>query len=145
SHLRICDRPQDIHAVRIAAGEARCVIGGDLVVSASAEAVSRMRAGLTRAVVNCAETPTAEFTRNPDWQFPVAAMQRSISEATGTDGVDFVDATELATALMGDAIATNLLLLGYAWQKGLVPVSQEALERAIELNAVAVDMNRNAF
>ncbi|MBS1137090.1 MAG: indolepyruvate ferredoxin oxidoreductase [Proteobacteria bacterium] len=146
SHLRICDRPQDIHAVRIAAGEARCVIGGDLVVSASAEAVSRMRAGLTRAVVNCAETPTADdFTHDPDWQFPVVAMQRSIAEATGTDGVDFVDATELATALMGDAIATNLFLLGYAWQKGLVPVSQEALERAIELNAVAVDMNRNAF
>ena len=145
SHLRICDRPQDIHAVRIAAGEARCVLGGDLVVSASAEAVSRMRAGLTRAVVNCAETPTADFTHDPDWQFPVVAMQRSIAEATGTDGVDFVDATELATALMGDAIATNLFLLGYAWQKGLVPVSQEALERAIELNAVAVDMNRNAF
>ena len=145
SHLRICDRPQDIHAVRIAAGEARCVIGGDLVVSASAEAVSRMRAGLTRAVVNCAETPTADFTHDPDWQFPVVAMQRSIAEATGTDGVDFVDATELATALMGDAIATNLFLLGYAWQKGLVPVSLEALERAIELNAVAVDMNRNAF
>ena len=145
SHLRICDRPQDIHAVRIAAGEARCVLGGDLVVSTSAEAVSRMRAGLTRAVVNCAETPTADFTRDPDWQFPLAAMQRSIAEATGTDGVDFVDATELATALMGDAIATNLLLLGYAWQKGLVPVSQEALERAIELNGVAVDMNRKAF
>ena len=145
SHLRICDRPQDIHAARIAAGEARCVLGGDLVVSASAEAVSRMRAGLTRAVVNCAETPTADFTHDPDWQFPVVAMQRSIAEATGTDGVDFVDATELATALMGDAIATNLFLLGYAWQKGLVPVSQEALERAIELNDVAVDMNKKAL
>jgi indolepyruvate ferredoxin oxidoreductase len=145
SHLRICDRPQDIHAVRIAAGEARCVIGGDLVVSAAAEAVSRMRSGLTRAVVNCAETPTADFTRNPDWQFPLAAMQHSIAEATGADGVDFVDATALAMALMGDAISTNLFLLGYAWQKGQVPVSQEALERAIELNGVAVDMNRTAF
>ncbi len=145
SHIRIADSPESIHAVRIATGEANVVIGGDIVVSAGAEAINKMRAGLTRAVVNCAETPTLDFINNPDWQFPLAAMQQSIVDAVGRDRADFFDATRIATRLMGDTIATNLFLLGYAWQRGLVPVSHEALQRAIELNAVAVDMNRAAF
>ena len=72
-------------------------------------------------------------------------MERSIAEATGPDGVEFLDATRLATGLLGDSIASNLFMLGYAYQRGLVPLSSEAIERAIELNAVAVDFNRNAF
>ncbi len=75
SHLRIADQPGDIHAARIATGEAQAVIGGDLVVTAGAEALSKVLAGKTRAVVNVAETPTAEFTHNPDWQFPQQRMQ----------------------------------------------------------------------
>ena len=145
SHVRIADRPDDLHAVRIAAGEADAVIGGDVVVSASVEALAKMAAGKTRLVVNCAETPTSEFTRNPDWRFPLAKMQMSIREAVGKDGVDFLDAQRLATDLMGDSIAANLFLLGYAWQRAMVPVSHAALQKAIELNAVAVDMNRKAF
>jgi indolepyruvate ferredoxin oxidoreductase len=96
-------------------------------------------------VVNCAETPTSEFTRNPDWQFPLDKMEAAIVEAVGPDGCDFLDAQNLATKLMGDAIATNLFLLGYAWQKGWVPISEASLERAIELNGAAVPMNRQAF
>ncbi len=145
SHVRLADRPEDIHAVRIAAGEANAVIGGDIVVSASQEALAKMQTGITRAAVNCAETPTAEFIRNPDWQFPLDLMQRTITEATGEGRADCVDATALATALMGDAIYTNLFLLGFAWQKGLVPVSLAALEKAIELNGVAVETNRKAL
>ena len=145
SHIRIADRPDDLHAVRIAAGEADAVIGGDVVVSASVEALAKMAAGKTRLVVNCAETPTSEFTRNPDWRFPLAKMQMSIREAVGKDGVDFLDAQRLATDLMGDSIATNLFLLGYAWQRAMVPVSHAALQKAIELNAVAVDMNRKGL
>ena len=145
SHIRIADRPEDLHAVRIAAGEANAVIGGDVVVSASVEALAKMAAGRTRAVVNCAETPTSEFTLNPDWQFPLARMQGAIRDAVGEARCDFLDAQQIATALMGDAIATNPFLLGYAWQKGMVPVSHDALMQAIELNGVAVDMNRKAF
>ena len=145
SHVRIADRPEDIHAVRVAAGEADAVIGGDIVVSANAEALAKMRAGITHAVVNCAETPTAEFIRNPDWQFPLATMQRTILEATGEGRSDFIDAGKFATTLMGDAIFSNLFLLGFAWQKGLIPVSQAALQKAIELNGVAVEANRKAF
>lgn len=144
SHVRIADEPQALHAVRIAAGEANVLIGGDLVVSASDEALAKMRAGFTRAVVNSAQTPTADFAANPDWQFPRDKMQTTIMEATAGQ-CEFVDAQHLATRLMGDAIATNLFLLGYAWQKGLVPVSFEALKRAIELNGVAIDMNLAAL
>ncbi|MCL2657837.1 MAG: indolepyruvate ferredoxin oxidoreductase family protein [Betaproteobacteria bacterium] len=145
SHVRIAERPEDLHAVRVAAGEANAVIGGDLIVSASNEALARMACGVTRAVVNCAEAPTSEFAYNPDWDFPLASMQQALTDTLGANAVDFLDAQKLATTLFGDAIATNLFLLGYAWQKGLVPVSEAALMQAIELNGVAVAMNRAAF
>ncbi len=145
SHIRIGNAPEDIHAVRIAAGEARLVLGCDLVVAAGENAVVKMRAGSTRAVINSRETMTGEFTHNADLAFPEAAMHKVVETATGAGGAEFVDATKLATALMGDAIATNLFMLGYAWQKGSVPISREAIERAIDLNAVAVDANKQAF
>jgi indolepyruvate ferredoxin oxidoreductase len=144
-HVRIAERPEDIHAVRIAVGEAQAVIGGDIVVTAGQEALAKMSAGATRVVVNCAQTPTADFTHDANWTFPLADMQRLIAEGAGPGRADFIDAAGLATSLMGDALATNLFLLGYAWQKGLVPVSEEALQRAIELNGVAVEMNRKSF
>jgi indolepyruvate ferredoxin oxidoreductase len=134
THLRFADRPEDIHAARIATGEADAILGGDVVVTAGNEALSKMLEGRTRAVVNCTETPTAEFTRNPDWQFPLARMQQTVAATVGADHAWFLDAQALATALMGDALYTNMFLLGYAWQKGLVPVSLPALGRAIELN-----------
>jgi len=145
SHVRIAERPEDIHAVRVAAGEANAVIGGDIVVSANPEALAKMKAGFTRAVVNCAATPTAEFIRNPDWQFPLEKMQQTILDAAGEGRADFIDANSLATALMGDAIFGNLFLLGHAWQRGLVPVSLAAMHKAIELNGVAVEANLKAF
>jgi indolepyruvate ferredoxin oxidoreductase len=145
SHLRIADRPEDIHAARIATGEAHAILGGDLVVSASTEALSKMLEGRTRAVVSCTETPTAEFTRNRDWHFPLAGLQQQLVETLGRDNVEFIDAQHLATALMGDALYANMLLLGYAWQNGLVPVSAAALHKAIELNGAAVEANRQAF
>jgi indolepyruvate ferredoxin oxidoreductase len=145
SHVRIAERPDQIHAVRIAAGNAELLLGCDLVVSASADALSKLEPGYSRAIVNSHEIMTGDFTRNPDLVFPTAALERSIAEATGSTGAEFVDATRLATGLLGDSIAANLFLLGYAYQKGLVPLSAEAIERAIELNAVAVDFNKSAF
>jgi indolepyruvate ferredoxin oxidoreductase len=149
SHVRIANSPEDLHAVRIATGEADAVIAGDVIVAASREALMHMAGGRTRAVVNSCETPTAEFTRNPDWQFPLAKMQEAIRASTGrSDGhgaATFIDATALATRLLGDAIGTNLFLLGMAWQQGLVPVSGAALQRAIELNGTAVEANLKAF
>ena len=145
SHLRIADRPEDIHAARIATGEAHAVLGGDLVVSAGTEALSKMLEGRTRAVVSCSESPTADFTRNRDWHFPLAGMKRQLVDTLGGEQVAFLDAQHLATRLMGDALYGNMLLLGYAWQLGLVPVSARALDQAIELNGTAVAANRQAF
>src|SRR5690606_7877116 len=145
SHVRIADRPDDIHAVRIAAGEANAVIGCDLVVAAAADALAKMRKGTTRAVVNSYEAVTADFTRRPDLKFPGAQLHALLQEAVGADAVDFIDATDIATALMGDSIATNMFMLGFAWQKGLIPLPAEAIDRAIELNGVAVEANREAF
>jgi indolepyruvate ferredoxin oxidoreductase len=120
-------------------------LGCDLVVSASADALSKLQLGNSRAIVNSHETITGEFTRDPDLKFPVREMQRSISDATGPENAEFLDATHLATGLLGDSIASNLFMLGYAYQRGLVPVSDAAIERAIALNGVAVELNLDAF
>jgi indolepyruvate ferredoxin oxidoreductase len=149
SHVRIANSPDELHAVRIATGEADAVIAGDVIVAASREALLKMTGNRTRALVNSCETPTAEFARDPDWQFPLAKMQDAIRAATGRSdshgAATFIDATTLSTRLLGDALGTNLFLLGHAWQQGLVHVSGAALERAIELNGTAVEMNLKAF
>ena len=145
SHIRIAQKPEQIHAVRIAAGEARLVIGCDLIVSASDEAIAKMRTGYTRAVVNSDVAPTGEFTKDPNLQLPSLEMADAIREAVGTDAAEFVDGSALATALMGDSIATNLFMVGYAWQKGLIPLASASILQAIELNAAAVESNRKAF
>ena len=143
SHVRIANNPDDIHAVRIAAGEARLVLGCDLVVAASFDSLAKMTPDETNAIVNAHEFPTGEFTRQPDMEFPGAELRRLIEDAAGS--VDFIDASSLAGALVGESIGTNLFLLGYAYQKGLLPISATAIERAIALNGVAVKMNRQAF
>jgi indolepyruvate ferredoxin oxidoreductase len=145
SHIRIARRPDEIHAVRIAAGGTHLLLGCDLVVSASADALSKLRPGHSRAVVNSYEIITGDFTRNPDLAFPSQELQRSIADSTGPENTEFLDATRLATGLFGDSIASNLFMLGYAYQRGLVPLSAEAIERAIELNGVAVEFNLSAF
>ena len=145
SHIRLAARPEDIHAVRVAAGGAGLVLGCDLVVAASFDGLAKMERGHTRAVINSHETTTGEFTRNPDLKFPGRAMADAITGAVGKDAADFVDATRLATALLGDSIATNPFMLGFAWQRGLVPLAEASILRAIELNAVAVEANISAF
>jgi indolepyruvate ferredoxin oxidoreductase len=145
SHVRIAETPEDLHAVRIAAGSADLVLGCDLVVAAGADALAKMQSGQTRAVINSHETVTGDFTRNPDFDLKADEMRRTIEIAVGNAAADFVEATRYATALLGDSIATNLFMLGYAWQKGLVPISADAIAQAIELNAVSVEFNKDAF
>ncbi|MEO5695070.1 MAG: indolepyruvate ferredoxin oxidoreductase family protein, partial [Usitatibacter sp.] len=144
SHIRIANTPQEIHAVRIAAGEARLVLGCDMIVAASDEAIAKMQSGNTRAVINGDVATTGEFTRDPDLQLPSTDMAQAIREACG-GAADFIDATQLATALMGDSIATNLFMVGYAWQKGLIPLNEVSILQAIELNGAAVESNKKAF
>jgi indolepyruvate ferredoxin oxidoreductase len=144
SHIRISKVPGVIRAQRIATGEADLVLGCDMLTAGAQDAISKMRPGRTRAVVNTHQQPTGHFTKNPDWQFPLQEVQALINESVA-DRADYIDATRLATALMGDSIATNLFMLGFAYQKGALPVSEAALLRAIELNGVAIDANKKSF
>jgi indolepyruvate ferredoxin oxidoreductase len=143
SHVQVAARAEDLHATRLDTGGANLVLGCDLVVTASTEAIAKMAPGRTRAVVNASVTPTAEFVKNPDWQLPGSDLQRDILDSARE--ASFVAATELAAGLMGDTIATNMFMLGYAYQKGWVPLAGASLERAIELNGVAVEFNRKSF
>lgn len=145
THIRVAAKQDDIFAVRIAAGETDLLLGCDLVVAASEDALAKLNDKIAHAVINSHEAATAEFTRNPDAQVPGAAMREALVEAVGAGKTHFVDATRLATRLLGDSIASNLFMLGYAYQKGLVPVSAEAIAKAIELNGVAVQLNQQAF
>jgi len=145
SHVRIARAPEELHSVRVGTGAADLVLGCDLVVASGAEALSKMNERSTKALVNSTTSPTAAFVKNPDWRLPGASLQDEITAAAGRGNVEFVAAGRLATALMGDAIATNMFMLGYAYQKGWVPLGEAALLKAIELNGVSVEFNKKAF
>ena len=145
SHVRIAADPEDLHATRIAAGSADLVLGCDLVVATSAENLQVVGAGSTTAIVNSHVTPTADFATNPDLDLSNESMREAMSSAAGKETCSFVDATRLATVLLGDAIYANPFLMGFAYQRGCLPVGLPALERAIELNGRAVEANRRAL
>ncbi len=144
SHVRIALTPQDIRAQRIAAGEADLVLGCDMLTAGAEDAIAKTRAGRSTAVINIHEQPTGHFAQQPDWDYPVERIRALINEAV-EERAHFLEATRIATALMGDSIATNLFMLGFAFQKGLIPLGEASLMRAIELNAVAIDANKQAF
>jgi indolepyruvate ferredoxin oxidoreductase len=131
--------------VRIAAGEADLVLGCDMVVVNDYWALSKVRAERSQVVLNTYEAMPGTFTTHPDMQFPAADIIAGVKVALGGRDPILLDATQLATALLGDAIAANLFILGFAWQQGLVPLSLEALMRAVELNGAAIEMNQKAF
>ena len=144
-HCRIAPRPEDISAVRISVGEADAVIGGDLVVTAGQKVLALMQRGRTGLICNSHEIITGAFTRDTEFTLPSDAMQLTVERRIGAENVRMVSANELATEMLGDSIYSNVLLLGAAWQAGLVPLSGEALRRAIELNGAGVEGNLQAF
>jgi indolepyruvate ferredoxin oxidoreductase len=145
THVRLAKTQDEIHAVRIGAGNAHLLLGCDIVVAAGSEAVAKLRAGHTRAVVNDHVAMTADFTHQPDLAFPAEGLKLAITDAIGNDAADFIDASKLATNLLGDSLATNLFMVGFAWQKGLLPLTLDSLLKAIELNGTAVAFNKQAF
>jgi indolepyruvate ferredoxin oxidoreductase len=145
SFVRFALSAESLHAPRIASASADAVIGCDLVTTASKETLEKFKTGKTRAVVNSARMPTGDFTHNPDWTFPQGGMENAVSHVTGQENAYFIDGSRIATALMGDSIASNLFMLGFAYQHGLVPVSAVAIEKAIALNETAVEQNLRAF
>jgi len=144
SHIRIAQRPEDIHAIRVAAGSADLLLGGDILVAGAKKVVTAVKPG-ANVVVNLAEFLPGDFTRNADFSLPTERLKRAIVAAAGRDHAAFVDATRLAKALLGNAIATNMFLLGYAYQRGALPLSAAAIEEAVTLNGEAVAMNQAAF
>ena len=145
SHVQIANRMEAIYTTRVGTAEADLVIGCDPIVTANKATLAAMREGRTFVAMNTHGTPTAAFVSNPNWQFPEGNCEAAISGAAGSGLVGHVDADALATQLLGDSIYTNPLMLGYAWQKGRVPLGHAALMRAIELNGVQVDNNKAAF
>jgi indolepyruvate ferredoxin oxidoreductase len=145
SHIRIANTPGDIHAIRVAAGGADLVLGGDIVVVGAKKVLGAMKAGSTRVIVNTAEFLPGDFTRNADFSLPTERLKRAITGHAGRERSHFVDAGRLATALLGNSIGANMFMLGYAYQLGALPLSAEAIERAIEMNGEAVPMNISAF
>jgi len=143
-HLRLAKRPEDISAIRVATGECDALIGGELVVSAGAKTLGLTRTGRTGAVVDSHETVTGDFTRDTDFHIPGDRLTLAL-EARLRDRLAMFDATELARVLLGDSIFSNMMVLGASWQQGLVPLSHEALMRAIELNGQAAERNKRAF
>ncbi|MGL5116110.1 MAG: indolepyruvate ferredoxin oxidoreductase family protein, partial [Beijerinckiaceae bacterium] len=145
SHLKIGKYPESISAIRVSAEQASLILGGDLVVSGTRKVLAAVRHGHTLFVANTAEIMGGEFTRDADYSLPVVRLKRAIAAAAGKERVAMIDATGLATALFGNSIAGNMFLLGYAHQKGGVPLSSAAIEKAIALNGEAVPMNIDAF
>ncbi len=143
-HCRIAEKPDDISAIRVATGEAHALIGGDLVVSAGALTLGLTQTGQTGAVVNNHEIITGDFTRNTEFTLPTGRLELAL-QARLKDRVDLFDATELARATMGDSIFSNVMILGGAWQRGLIPLGLSAMRDAIELNGAAVARNLRAF
>jgi indolepyruvate ferredoxin oxidoreductase len=145
SHMRIAKSPEDIHAIRVAAGGADLVLGGDIVVAGTKKVLAAVKPGKTAMIINSAEFLPGDFTRNADFSLPTERIKRVIAAAVGGEHSHFVDASRLAAALFGSSIGANIFLVGYAYQFGAIPLAAEAIEQAITLNGEAVAMNIAAF
>jgi indolepyruvate ferredoxin oxidoreductase len=145
SYMRIAENPDAIHAIRVAAGRADLVLGGDIVVAGTRKILAAVKHGATQMVVNTAEFMPGEFTRNADFSLPSERLKRTIVADAGADNTHFINASAIAAALFGQSIGANMFMVGYAYQLGAIPLSAAAIEQAIALNGEAVAMNRAAF
>ena len=144
SHVRLSQHTADVTCSRIVTGTADLVLAADEVVAASKETITLCDSGRTVGVINSHLIPTADFILNRDFSFQSRKVNSVLETALRKDS-SFFDFTKPAEALLGDSIATNIMMLGYAYQKGLLPLSAEAIEKAIEVNGVSVKMNKEAF
>jgi len=145
SHLQIAKQQSDIKSSRLGAGGASLILGCDFVTTASKKTMELAAEGKTSVIVNLHEQMTGGFTRDLNFKFPALDLKTTIKNRVGNHNVDFVQATKIATALMGNSIASNMFMLGYAYQAGLLPVTHDAINKAIELNGASIRMNQEAF
>jgi indolepyruvate ferredoxin oxidoreductase len=144
-HMRVARSSDDIHAIRAGVASADLIIGCDLVVTASNKVLETIRPDHTAVVYSTHETPVADFARRPDLRLPGSDLRRAIEERVRKGPLHSLDAHDYAVKLFGDSIASNMFLLGYAYQLGCIPVSSGSIEQAIDLNGAAIDMNTDAF
>ncbi len=145
SHMRIAERPEDIHAIRVSAASAELVLGGDIVVVGNKKVLAAVKHGKTEMVVNLAEFLPGDFTRNADFSLPTERLKRAILDDAGPEKTHFIDASRAASVLFGNTVGANIFLVGYAYQLGAIPLAAASIEQAIELNGEAVAMNKAAF
>jgi len=145
SYLRLAEKAEFLKAVRIGTGGANLLLGCDMVVAGSAEVLPTLKKGKSSVILNNQKNQTAQFVLNRDADIHDDLILQNISDIAGADALDKINATKMATALMGDSIATNMFLLGYAWQKGKIPLSLPAIHQAIELNGTAIKSNQHSF
>ena len=145
SHIQIANRPDAIHTTKVDIARADLVIACDPIVGANKATLATMQTGRTFVALNSHGAPTAGFVHNPNWQFPAGNCDTALTAAVGADGLGAFDAEQAASQLLGDSIYTNPLLMGFAWQKGRIPLSRAAILKAMELNGVQVANNQAAF
>ncbi len=145
SHIRLANTPDDITAIRIPARGADLILGGDLVVAGTKKVLAAVKPGQSIVVVNTHEVMPGDFTRNADYSLPTERLKRTIAAAAGPENTHLIEATRLATALFGSSLAQNIFMVGYAYQFGALPLSEDAILKAISLNGEAVAMNQAAF
>lgn len=145
SHIRIASHPNAIHSNRVAAGKADLILGCDLMVAAASECLAKVDKGHTKAIINSSIVITGDFTHNPNWEYPKDSLENRMMAELGKDLTHFIPINELTKMIMGDNVYNNIFLIGYAFQKGLLPISLEAFEKAVNLNKVQIDKNLEAF
>jgi len=145
SHVRIAQSPEELAGTRIPNRQTDLVVGCDLVVAAGKDALQTYDLGRTIAIVNDHVVPVAAFTLTPDLAMDRDTLTGLMAESLGREQAEFINSTKIATALMGDSIAANLFLLGFAFQRGTIPLSLKSIESAIELNGIAVEANKRSF
>jgi indolepyruvate ferredoxin oxidoreductase len=143
-HCRLSERPEDISAIRVATGECDALIGGDLVTSGGNKTLGLTSTTRTGAVVNSHQIITGDFTRDTEFMMPFDRLELAL-EARLKDRLSMFDASDLAKATLGDSIYSNMMIFGGAWQRGLIPLTLEAVLDAIRLNGAAVERNLRAF
>jgi len=145
SHIRIGQSPETLHQVRIVDGRADAVVACDIVVGTDPRCLRVLAKDRSRLLVNHSEIPSGQFVQNRNADVRMSERLAALRSAVGEERLETIQANALMERIMGNTVYANVFLLGYAWQRGLVPVTLEGLYRALELNGVNIPENRQAL
>lgn len=145
SHIRFANKQDDIDTARLSTGATDLLIGCDMMTAGADNALATMHPEKTKAFINLEKTMSSDFIHDPDLDYPIKALQNRFGRAISPKRTQYVQASQIAVRLLGDAIGANLFLVGYAWQNGALPLSSESIFKAIDLNGVKPEWNKQAF